>query len=101
MFKTLILHEVSEENGINERIEKYIEYDEAIKENMIFVINLQKLLLIILNIIILKKNIKELINLIQNLFMLEFHMIIIKILEFELFKIIQKFYMKLEKNLQI
>ena len=32
--------------------------------------------------------------------MLEFHVIMIKLLKFELFNIILKFYMKLEKNLQ-
>ena len=32
--------------------------------------------------------------------MMEFHMIIIKLLKFELFYIMQKFYMKLKKNLQ-
>ena len=48
---------------------------------------------------ILKKNIKELIYLIINSFMLEFHVIlIIKLLKFEFLIIIQ---MKLKKNLQI
>ena len=42
------LREGSKVNRISERIEKYIESDEAIKENMIFVINLQKLLLLFL-----------------------------------------------------
>ena len=42
------LREESKENGKSERIEKYIESDESIKENMIFVINLQKLLLLFL-----------------------------------------------------
>ena len=32
--------------------------------------------------------------------MMEFHMIVIKLLKFELFYIMQKFCMKLEKNLQ-
>ena len=32
--------------------------------------------------------------------MMKFHVIIIKLLKFELFYIMQKFYMKLEKNLQ-
>ena len=43
--KRLNLHEESKENRIKEGIEKYIESDEAIKENKIFVINLQKILL--------------------------------------------------------
>ena len=34
--KCLNLHKESEENRIIERIEKYIEYDEAIKENFNF-----------------------------------------------------------------
>ena len=36
-------------------------------------------------IMVIKKNIKEVIYLIMNLFMLEFHMIITKLLKFELF----------------
>ena len=32
---------------------------------------------------------------------MNFHVIVIKLLKFKLFYIIQKFYMKLEKNLQI
>ena len=91
------LREESKENGKSERIEKYIESDESIKENMIFVIKLQKLLLLFL----LNKMILFFFYLILNLLMLEFHLIIIKLLKVELFKFMQKFYMKLEKNLQI
>ena len=65
---------------------------------MIFVEN------IIMNLII-DNDFKEK-NQIINLFnpeflMLEFHVIIIKLLKFEMFKFMQKFYMKLEQNLQI
>ena len=96
------LHKESKENGINEEIKKFNEFDEAKVENLIFVLNLLKILLrILLLIIILKKNIKKVIYLILNLMMLEFQVIIIKLLKFELFKFMQKFYMKLEKNLQI
>ena len=91
------LREESKENGKSERIEKYIKSDESIKENMIFVMKLQKLLLLFL----LNKMILFFFYLILILLMMKFQVIIIKLLKVDLFKFIQKFYMKLEKNLQI
>ena len=94
------LHEGSKENGINKGIKRFIESDEAKVEILIFVINLLRVLLrILILIFILKKNIKELFYLILILYMQ--HVVIIKFLKFELFYIMQKFYMKLEKIHQI
>ena len=62
---------LQEESKKNEIIEKYV-------------INLQNLLLLIL-LKALKKNIKELIHFFLNLFIIEFHVIIIKLLKLELF----------------
>ena len=85
------LHKESKEYGINEGIKKFIEFDEAKVENLIFVLNFLKILLrILLLIIILKIKFKKLFYLILNFYMLEFHVIlIIKFLKFELFFIMQ------------
>ena len=96
------LYEESEENGISERIEKYIESDESIIENLYFCYKFAENIIMKL---IIDDDFKEK-HQRSYLFHLEFVYARVscdkhKTLKFELFKIMQKFYMILEKNLNI